>query len=73
MHESVLNSGWETFLYGVPVIFMLVVGVFRLDELIAAPKRGPRAQRLAVSVDENGKQMLCDPDGRPFGRRSTRK
>lgn len=60
-------------MYGVPVIFMLVAGIFRLDELIAAPKRGPRAQRLSVSVDENGKQMLCDPDGRPFVRLRPRK
>ena len=73
MHESVLNSGWETVLYGVPVIFMLVVGVFRLDELIAAPKRDSRAQRLAIGVDENGEQVLCDPDGRPFGPRRHRK
>ena len=66
MHETVLNSGWDTFLYALPVLLMLFVGVFRLDELFVTPRQGPRRQRPATGTDENGRQVLCDPDGRPF-------
>ena len=41
MHETVLNSGWDTFLFAVPALFMLVLGIFRLDELLVAPRRVP--------------------------------
>jgi hypothetical protein len=73
MHDQVLNSGWDTFLYAVPVLFMLVVGVFRLDELLAAPRQRPRRPRPLSGNDENGRQILCDPDGRPFYPNESRK
>ncbi len=65
MHESVLNPGWQTALVAVPFLFMLLVGVFRLDELFVNHKQSSRRQRLAVRIDEDGRQSLCDPDGRP--------
>ena len=73
MHETVLNSGWDTFLYAVPVLLMLFVGVFRLDELFVTSRQGSRRHRLATGTDENGQPMLCDPDGRPFRPRGRRK
>ena len=73
MHETVLNSGWDTFLYAVPVLFMLVVGVFRLDELFAAPKQNARPPQPPSGIDEDGQPLLCDPDGRPFYPTRTRK
>lgn len=48
MHETVLNSGWDTFLFAVPALFMLVMGIFRLDELLVAPQAG--CQDTAASV-----------------------
>jgi hypothetical protein len=73
VHETVLNSGWDTFLYAVPVIFMLVVGVFRLDELFAAPRQNARTPRPPSGIDKDGQPLLCDPDGRPFHPARTRK
>jgi hypothetical protein len=66
VHDVVLSSGWDTALYAVPVILMLVAGVFRLDELVAAPREASRRHRGPTGVDENGEPMLSDPDGRPF-------
>jgi hypothetical protein len=65
VHESVLNPGWQTALVAVPFLFMLLAGVFRLDELFVSQKQSGRRQRLAVRIDEDGRQTLCDPDGHP--------
>jgi hypothetical protein len=73
VHETVLNSGWDTFLFAVPALFMLLAGVFRLDELFVTPRQGARARRPAAGVDENGQPILSDPDGRPFHLRTNRK
>jgi hypothetical protein len=73
MHETVLNSGWDTFLFAVPALFMLLLGVFRLDELFVTPRQSARTRRLAFSVDENGRTVMCDPDGHPFYPKRVRK
>ena len=65
MHESVLNSGWQTALVAIPFLFMMLVGVFRLDELIVAQRQSARRQRPASGIDAGGRPFLCDPDGRP--------
>jgi hypothetical protein len=73
MTETVLNSGWDTFLFGVPVLFSLVVGVFHLDELFAAPKQKEMARRPGSGFDQDGRPQLFDPDGRPSHPRNHRK
>ena len=73
MQGSVLNSGWQTALVAVPFIAMLMAGVFRLDELLRNPKRSVRRRRSAITIDEDGRPVLCDPDGRPSGPESGRK
>jgi len=65
VQDSVLNSGWQSVLVAIPFIFMMMVGVFRLDELIAAQKKSVKRQRPASGVDQDGRPLLCDPDGRP--------
>ena len=65
MHDSVLNSGWQTALVAVPFLVMLLAGVFRLDEVFVAQKRDSRRQRPASEIDEDGQPILRDPDGRP--------
>ena len=65
MHDSVLNSGWQTAFVAVPFLVMLLVGVFRLDEVFVAQKHECRRQRPACEIDEDGQQILYDPDGRP--------
>jgi len=66
LQDIALQSGWETFLLAAPFVGMVLVGVFRLDEIATAPKRkGDRRPRFA-SNDENGRLLLSDPDGRPW-------
>ena len=65
MHDSVLNSGWQTALVAIPFLFMLLVSVFRLDEVFVAQKQQSRRQRPTSRIDEQGQPVLYDPDGRP--------
>ncbi len=67
MHESVLNSGWQTALVAVPFLFMLLVGVFRLDAVFVMQRQSVRRQRPGAGIDQDGQPMMCDPDGRPSG------
>ncbi|HEV2485055.1 MAG TPA: hypothetical protein VGT08_05940 [Terracidiphilus sp.] len=73
MHETVLNSGWVTILFAVPALFILLLGVFHLDELLVPPRQSARTRRTVFSVDQKGRTVLCDPDGHPFHLKKTRK
>lgn len=67
MQDTVLQSGWEILLVAVPSVGMLLVGLFRLDELIASPRRRRAVKRPASGCDQDGHLLLSDPDGRPWG------
>jgi hypothetical protein len=60
-----LDSGWQTALVAIPFIFMLLVGVFRLDEVFVSQKQSSRKPRPTPGIDEHGQPVLYDPDGRP--------
>jgi hypothetical protein len=66
MHDLILNSGEDTLLFAIPFIGMLIVGFFRLDELLAAPRTTNKPLHAPRGVDRNGEQILCDPDGTPW-------
>jgi hypothetical protein len=38
MQGIALQSGWETFLLAAPLVGMILVGVFRLDQIATNPK-----------------------------------
>jgi len=66
LQDIALQSGWETFLLAAPFVGMVLVGVFRLDQIAANPKH-QRGQRARLSGgDEHGRLLLGDPDGRPW-------
>jgi hypothetical protein len=66
MVEEALKSGWETYLIGVPLIALLLICVFRLDELILKPKKKPRRLPLPPGiVERDGPENPSDPDGKP--------
>jgi hypothetical protein len=68
VQDIILQSGWENFLVAVPFVGILLVGLFRLDEIIASPERARPGKRLPFSgCDEGGHLVLSDPDGRPSG------
>ncbi|MGB8031483.1 MAG: hypothetical protein WCF30_17670 [Terracidiphilus sp.] len=64
MQGIALQSGWETFLLAAPIVGMVLVGVFRLDEIATNPGRG-QGPRLPGN-DENGNVLMSDPDGRSW-------
>ena len=74
MQETILQSGWGTFLVAVTFVGILLAGLFRLDEIIATPKRARAGKRLSFNgCDENGNLVLSDPDERvPSASRKTR-
>jgi hypothetical protein len=69
LHDIALQSGWETFLLAAPFVGMVLVGVFRLDEIATNSSRSQRPRFDGPSLngpDENGRMLLTDPDGRPW-------
>ncbi len=72
MLELFLKPGWNTLLVGIPLIFLLFVGFFRLDEVFTKSGKRRRQQRPARGVDKDGREIFCDPDGRPQRRRGKR-
>lgn len=73
MRELALKSGWETFLFAVPFLGILLVGLFRLDELISSPKRRLKKRTRPGGVDHNGEPLMSDPDGRPWRAKNNRR
>lgn len=66
MHDMILKPGWETVLFAVPFIGMLLVGIFRLDEIFCAPRQRVVVRRPVCGVDESGQPLMTDPDGRQW-------
>ena len=55
----------------VAIVFigLLAFSFFRLDELFAAPRGARMRARRVAGTDEDGIQILSDPDGRPWKKR----
>jgi hypothetical protein len=68
MQDTILTSSRDIFLVGAPFIAILMACFLRLDEIVAASKPGKvkRPRRPICGVDDDGEQILCDPDGRPW-------
>jgi hypothetical protein len=64
MQDAILKSGWDSLLFAVPFVGMLLLVFLRLDEVIAAPKGVGRHVRPACGEDKDGETILTDPDGR---------
>ena len=66
VHDSVLNSGLDSLLISVLFAGGMLLAMFRLDTIFAAPKRAPAVRRPPAGTDEQGRILLSDPDGRPW-------
>jgi len=66
MQDEILKSGRDGFLSSVPLVGLLLVYLFRLDEYFAAPKKVGRQRPPPCGVDLDGLPIVCDPDGRPW-------
>jgi hypothetical protein len=60
------RSGWDVFLFGIPLIALLVFGFFRLDEVFTARKGGKQDRDPASPPEPKRKSMHSDPDGRSW-------
>jgi hypothetical protein len=67
MDQNTLISGRDTILIAIPLLLMIFFSLFRLDQIIARPKRPQSRQRPACGIDESGELIVCDPDGRIAG------
>ena len=60
------KAGWDVYLFGIPLIALLVFGFFRLDQVFTSRKaQGPEASRPSPDRKVE-KSMHSDPDGRPW-------
>ncbi|MGA2673495.1 MAG: hypothetical protein ABSE99_09710 [Terracidiphilus sp.] len=67
MHDQMLSSGRDTLLIAIPFIALLFIGLFRLDEVIFKSRKaskGGRPRRPPSGVDQNGRPIFSDPDGK---------
>jgi hypothetical protein len=61
------RAGWDVYLFGIPLIAMLVFGFFRLDQVFTSRKpQPPEDPRPSTDTRRREKSMRSDPDGRPW-------
>lgn len=63
MDSTILQSGRDTLFIAVPFLLLMMAGLFRLDEVVAASDRPHRDHHAISGLDEDGEQMMSDPDG----------
>jgi len=73
MHDMVLNSGRDALLFAVPSLSLLVISLFRLDSIFIGPRKAMKPQPPCAIQNEEGEEMLCDPDGRTWSKGRGRK
>ena len=67
VHEELIQSGRDVFLFGVPLVLMLAVGIFRLDEIFARGQK-PGPSGIAKPMLRTGSRLGMEPDGKPLSR-----
>jgi hypothetical protein len=56
----------DTFLFAIPFVGMLLLWMFRLDAVFAAPKQAVGMRRPPFGIGRDGRVLFSDPDGRPW-------
>lgn len=69
LEERILLSGWKSVAFGVVAVGAMLIGMFRLDELMARRKSGTKAPKRPMGSDRKGRIAFSDPDGREWKRR----
>jgi hypothetical protein len=60
---SVTLSNTDALLVAIPMIGILVVGFFRLDEMVGKPRKLAARRPQVAGTDGEGHQICLDPDG----------
>ncbi|HEY3626901.1 MAG TPA: hypothetical protein VGL00_11460 [Terracidiphilus sp.] len=64
---DVTNAGADVFLFGIPLIALLIFGFFRLDQVFTSRKSvSPKPPDTQTASKRHEKSMRSDPDGRPW-------
>ena len=66
MDANTPRSGWDLFLFGIPLIALLVFGFFRLDEVFTTRKKRARDRRPTSTPERRKSPIGTDPDGRSW-------
>ncbi len=71
MDIKTTKAGWDAgrdiFLFGIPLIALLIFGFFRLDQVFTRRKKQAREVPAPTPGDKrHEKRMRSDPDGRPW-------
>lgn len=69
LEERILLSGWKSVAFGAVAVGAMLIGMFRLDELMARRKSERRARKRPMGNDPRGGIAFSDPDGREWKRR----
>jgi hypothetical protein len=63
-NAGMLISNKDALLFALPFLVILFISMFRLDQLIATPRRAVMQRPSAADIDKHGEPILRDPDGR---------
>jgi hypothetical protein len=66
MDGSSALSGWGVFALVLPLLGILLMAMFGIDEHVFTSRRHPRVRRSFCEVTGNGESFLSDPDGQPW-------
>jgi hypothetical protein len=66
-------SNADSLLVAIPMVGILFVGFFRLDELFGKSKKQVKTRRPVVGSDKDGRPICADPDGQVVGPRSRKR
>jgi hypothetical protein len=66
MDITAYMPSWDTLVLTVPFLAILPLGMLGLDERLVSPKHGPRGRCSFCGVDQKGRAILSDPDGKPW-------
>lgn len=73
MYDSILHSNSDVVLFAIPFVGIFLLSLFRMDELVVAPKKKAKPRRTGYGLGRKGEPVLCDPDGRTWSRMGSSK
>jgi hypothetical protein len=69
----IMSSGRDTLLIAIPFVVILLISIFRLDEVLSTSNRAVKRRWSVSGTDEDGEPILRDPDGTVVTQRHPRK